>query len=158
MKSINLKLIFVVLIAFLITSCSIVTTYGKLPQPDSIEKDKYIFKIYYNSFSLKSDCDQKAKQEIEKFKEENNYLDYVILNSYNHYTTPTHYAYIVKFYSSSDNSTSVNITETEIRKYYNDNLNELDSIEGIWTEFNGKYKIAIKRNEYISKCDPSVPG
>ncbi len=146
-------ILLIVTFQFLLMSCSIVTTYGKLPQPDSIEKDKYVFKIYYNSFSTKSDCEILAKKEIEKFKTENNYCDYEILNSYNHHSIPIHYAYRVKFYSSYDNGNSVNFSETEIRKYYNDNLNELDPIEGIWTEFNGTYKIAIMKNEDNSKCD-----
>lgn len=140
---------FIIIIVLFLTSCSIVTTYGKLPEPDISEKDKFTFKIYYNAFSSKSDCDYKAKEEIDKFKNENDYLDYTIINSYNNYSS---YVYVVKFYSS-DSSNSVNITETEVRKYYDDNLYELDIVEGIWTDFSGKYKIAIKKNNNISKCD-----
>ena len=135
----------IIIIVFFLTSCSIVTTYGRLPEPDINEKDKFTFIIYSNAYASKSDCDNKAKEEIENFKKENNYLDYTILSSYNNF-------YVVKFYSS-DGSNSVNITEKDARKYYEDNLYELDLVEGIWTDFNGKYKIAVKKSNDISNCD-----
>jgi hypothetical protein len=100
-----------ILTLLFLVSCSVVTTYGKSPKPYKGKNYTYTFEIYYNAYASKRDCDQKAEQVIENFKDKNNYSSYKIINSYESPSILSSYIYTVKFV---DNYSSIKQNKTPI--------------------------------------------
>jgi len=85
--------------------CGVTTTYGVKPRQDPIDKDRYSFTIFYNTFSAQSDVDMKARAEIKKAMDIEGYSSFEIVGV-NRNPSLQRDVYDVRFYRRQSESPS----------------------------------------------------
>ncbi len=73
------KLITLIVLSVFLTSCAVITTYGK--EPVKISSNRYQFKLFYNIAASDDDIRIKAEQLMEQIRQENKHESCALLRN-----------------------------------------------------------------------------